>query len=140
MTFRARLMLLLTSFLLLTIALVLALDNWARKRAEEVIAEQNKQVTESVNSGYDDFLEAMSLAQQSLASDNYLYQVLKPENMPRTVESLWAITKVVRPVISVSSASCTSRSDSESSELVASSSIRIRGSFNSALAIAMRWR
>jgi signal transduction histidine kinase len=81
-------MLLLTSFLLLTIALVLALDNWARKRAEEVIAEQNKQVTESVNSGYDDFLEAMSLAQQSLASDNYLYQVLKPENMPRTVESI----------------------------------------------------
>ena len=66
MTFRARLMLLLTSFLLLTIALVLALDNWARKRAEEVISEQNKQVTESVNSGYDDFLEAMSLAQQAL--------------------------------------------------------------------------
>jgi signal transduction histidine kinase len=88
MTFRARLMLLLTAFLLLTIVLVLALDNWARKRAEEVIAAENKQVTESVNSGYDDFAEAMSLALQSLDSDDYLYKVLGPERMPRTVESI----------------------------------------------------
>ncbi|HWP44172.1 MAG TPA: ATP-binding protein [Blastocatellia bacterium] len=88
MTFRARLMLLLTSFLVLTILLVLALDNWARKRAEEVIAEQNRQVTEAVNRSYDDLAKAQSLALQSLVSDNYLYQVLKPEDMPQTVESI----------------------------------------------------
>ncbi|HSE97724.1 MAG TPA: ATP-binding protein [Blastocatellia bacterium] len=88
MTFRARLMLLLTSFLLLTIVLVIALDNWASKRAEEVIAEQNKQITDSVNSGYGDLAEAMSMALQSLDSDNYLYQVFGPEKMPRTVESI----------------------------------------------------
>jgi signal transduction histidine kinase len=88
MTFRARLMMLLTSFLLLTIVLVLALDNWARKRAEEVIAAENKQVTEAVNSGYGDLIEAISLAQQSLDSDEYLYEVLGPEKMPRTVESI----------------------------------------------------
>jgi signal transduction histidine kinase len=88
MTFRARLMMLLTSFLLLTIVLVIALDNWARRRAEDVIAAQNRQVTQAVNSGYGDLAEAVSLAQQSLVSDNYLYQVLRPEDMPQTVESI----------------------------------------------------
>ena len=45
-----------------------------------------------------------------------------------TVLSRWAITSVVRPSMRCSSASCTSPSDSASSELVASSRIRISGS------------
>ena len=38
MTFRARLMLLLTSFLVLTIVTVVILDKWAQKRAAEEVA------------------------------------------------------------------------------------------------------
>ena len=47
---------------------------------------------------------------------------------------------VVRPCMSFSSASCTSRSDSASNELVASSSSNIGGSFKMARASAIRCR
>ena len=56
------------------------------------------------------------------------------------VDSRCAITMVVRPCISASSAACTWRSDSVSSALVASSRIRIGAFFRIARAIAMRWR
>mmetsp|Transcript_58970 Transcript_58970/g.120758 ORF Transcript_58970/g.120758 Transcript_58970/m.120758 type:complete len:229 (+) Transcript_58970:307-993(+) len=56
------------------------------------------------------------------------------------VESLCAITIDVLPTMRRSSASCTSFSFSESSADVASSSSKILGSFNTARAIAMRWR
>jgi ATP-binding cassette subfamily B protein len=56
----------------------------------------------------------------------------------RTVERRCAIAIVVRPSASLSSASCTSRSVSVSSELVASSSTRIAGLRRIVLAIAMR--
>ena len=88
MTFRARLMMLLTSFLLLTLILVLALDNWARKRVEEVIAAQTQQITDTVNSGYGDLAQAMTLAMQSLNSDQYLYDVVEPGGLPRTIEGI----------------------------------------------------
>ncbi len=56
------------------------------------------------------------------------------------VESRCAITMVVRPLQSSAIASCTYRSDSESSAAVASSS-RMMGAFLiSAHAMAMRWR
>ncbi len=58
----------------------------------------------------------------------------------RTVESRWAITKVVLPCMRTSRASWTTASDSVSSELVASSRIRILGSFRMARAIATRCR
>ena len=58
----------------------------------------------------------------------------------RTVDSRWAITNEVRLSSSVASASCTSRSDSESSAEVASSRIRIGEFLSSARAIARRWR
>ena len=45
-----------------------------------------------------------------------------------TVDSLCAITIVVRPFITLSSAACTVRSDSESNDEVASSSSKIDGS------------
>ena len=56
----------------------------------------------------------------------------------RTVVRRCAITSVVRPRIRLASACCTSRSDSASSAEVASSRIRIGGSFRIARAIAMR--
>ena len=88
MSFRARLMLLLTSFLLLTSVLVLALDNWARKRVEGVIVTQTEQITDTVNKGYGDLAEATSIAMQSLDSNDYLYEVIKPDQLPRTVEGI----------------------------------------------------
>jgi signal transduction histidine kinase len=88
MSFRARLMLLLTSFLLLTSILVLALDNWARKRVEAVIVAQTQEITDTVNRGYGDLAWAMNLAMQSLDSDDYLYDVIKPDQLPRTIEGI----------------------------------------------------
>lgn len=88
MSFRARLILLLTSFLLLTSVLVLALDNWARKRVETVITTQTQQITDTVNSGYDDLAKATSLAMQSLNSENFLYEVVEPGKLPRTIEGI----------------------------------------------------
>ena len=88
MSFRARLILLLTSFLLLTVVLVLALDNWARKRVEKVIVTQSQQITDTVNSGYNDLAQATSLAMQNLNSDKYLYEIVEPEELPRTIEGI----------------------------------------------------
>ena len=57
-----------------------------------------------------------------------------------TVDSRCAITMVVRPRISASSAACTWRSDSVSSAEVASSSTSTGAFLSSARAIASRWR
>ena len=73
MSFRARLMLLLTSFLLLTIVMVLALDNWARKRADQEVIQQSEEVKDAVNSGFSDFALAIGMAIQNLSSDKFLY-------------------------------------------------------------------
>ena len=59
---------------------------------------------------------------------------------PCTVERRCAITKVVRPSLSRSSACCTTDSDLVSSALVASSSSSTGVSRNSARAMATRWR
>ena len=57
------------------------------------------------------------------------------QSLLRTVESLWAITKVVLPSISLSIPSCTSFSVRVSMELVASSRIRTGGSATAARAM-----
>mmetsp|Transcript_25212 Transcript_25212/g.58414 ORF Transcript_25212/g.58414 Transcript_25212/m.58414 type:complete len:97 (+) Transcript_25212:495-785(+) len=56
------------------------------------------------------------------------------------VDRRCAITTEVLPTMSLSSASCTSFSFSESRALVASSSRRILGSLSTARAMAIRWR
>ena len=71
MSFRARLMLLLTSFLLLTSILVLALDNWARKRVERVIVTQTEQITERSTTATATSRERRASAMQSLNSENF---------------------------------------------------------------------
>src|SRR5665213_3579608 len=58
----------------------------------------------------------------------------------RTVASRCAMTKVVRPFITSSSASVTRASVTGSRALVASSRIRIGGSLSKARAMASRWR
>ena len=88
MSFRARLMLLLSSFLLLTIVLVLALDKWAQKKASEEVAQQSAQVNEAVNGGFSDFASALHMAIKNLNSERYLYkQIQRGEiKLPDTVE------------------------------------------------------
>ena len=77
MSFRARLMLVLSSFLLLTIILVVGLDNWARKRAEQEVARQSQEVVEAVNNGFGDFAVAIGLAIKNLSSEKFLYDQIK---------------------------------------------------------------
>ncbi|HJQ69507.1 MAG TPA: ATP-binding protein [Blastocatellia bacterium] len=88
MSFRARLMLLMTAFLLLTSVLVLALDKWASKRVERVIVTQTEQITDTVNKGYGDLAEATNIAMLSLDSDLFLYEVIGRDQLPRTVEGI----------------------------------------------------
>jgi len=90
MSFRARLMLLLSSFLVLTIVLVLALDKWAQKRAAQEVAQQSDQVKEAVNGGFSDFATALHLAIKNLNSERYLYkQIQRGEiKLPDTVEHI----------------------------------------------------
>jgi signal transduction histidine kinase len=71
-SFRTQLLLLLTGFLLLTIVLVFALDNWARKRANQEVAQQSEAVKEAVNGGFGDFATAIGMAIQNLSGDKLL--------------------------------------------------------------------
>lgn len=90
MSFRVRLMLLLTSILLLTIVLVLALDKWAQKRADQEVAQQSDQIKNAVNEGFSDFAFAMYVAIKNLNSKQYLYKQIKDVEitLPDTVEHI----------------------------------------------------
>jgi len=88
LTFRARLMLLLASCLLLTIIIVLALDYWAQQRINAEIEKQKEVVTEVINGGFGDLMKAVSLATESLGSENFLYETISPNQMPKTVEAI----------------------------------------------------
>src|SRR5713226_1380589 len=90
MSFRVRLMLLLTSFLLLTIVLVLLLDKWAQERAAQEVAQQSEQVKDAVNDGFSDFAKAIGLAIKNLNSERYLYKQMQAGEikLPHTVEHI----------------------------------------------------
>ena len=88
MSFRVRLMLLLTGFLSLTMILVLALDQWAQRRAAEEVFRQSEQVKDAVNAGFRDFALAIGMAIENLSSERDLYkQIAAGEiQLPKTVE------------------------------------------------------
>ncbi len=88
MTFRARLMLLLTSFLLLTFVVVFLLDRWANKQSDEAIEAQNRQIRAAVNSGYGDIARANTIAIQSLTSERFLYEEVSRSQLPPTVGNI----------------------------------------------------
>jgi signal transduction histidine kinase len=90
MSFRVRLMLLLTSFLLLTIVLVLALDKWAQRRAAEEVSQQSEQVKDAVNETYSDLVKAIGMAFGNLNSERYLYKQIEAGEikLPDTVEHI----------------------------------------------------
>ena len=77
MSFRGRLMLLLLAFLILTVGLVLALDNWARKRANEEVLNQSAQVKDAVSDQFTDFALAIGMAIRNLSSGTYLYHQIE---------------------------------------------------------------
>jgi signal transduction histidine kinase len=88
MSFRGRLMLLLTGFLVLTIALVLLLDRWAQRHATAELVRQSQQVKTAFNTSFGDFAQAVSLSLQSLASESYLYEVIGHIEMPSTLKAI----------------------------------------------------
>jgi signal transduction histidine kinase len=90
MSFRTRLMLLLSSFLLLTIVLVLVLDRWAQKRAAEEVHQQSEQVKDAVNKGFSDFAQAIGMAINNLNSERYLYKQIQDKeiDLPDTVQQI----------------------------------------------------
>lgn len=90
MSFRARLMLLLTSFLLLTILLVLLLDTWAQKRAAEEVLQQSAQVKDAMNQGFSDFAQALGLAIKNLNTERFLYEQMATGDihLPDTVQHI----------------------------------------------------
>ena len=83
-------MLLLTSFLLLTIVVVLALDSWTRKRANQEVEVQSEQVKSAVNEGFSDFAVAIGIAIENLSSERYLYKQIEAKEieLPPTVEHI----------------------------------------------------
>ena len=83
-------MLLLSSFLVLTIVLVLALDKWAQKRATEEVRQQSAQVKDAVDKGFSDFAHAIGMAIQNLNSERYLYKQIqdKEVDLPDTVKHI----------------------------------------------------
>ncbi|HKY03305.1 MAG TPA: ATP-binding protein [Blastocatellia bacterium] len=88
MTFRARLMLLLTSFLIITIVLVLFLDNLATKRTAEEVQLQSEQVKAAVSGGLGDLAVGMGIAINNLGSDKFLYEIYAREQLPATIEHI----------------------------------------------------
>jgi signal transduction histidine kinase len=90
MSFRVRLMLLLTSFLLLTIVLVLALDKWAQRLAAEEVRQQSAEVKDAVNDTYSDLVKAIGMAIANLNSERYLYKQIEAGEikLPDTVEHI----------------------------------------------------
>ena len=87
-SFRGRLMLLLTSFLLLTVAIAFALDLWSHKRADAELVRQSDQVKNAFNSGFGDFAQAFSLGVQSLSSKKYLYEAVSKVHLPSTLKDI----------------------------------------------------
>src|ERR1051325_9069878 len=88
MTFRARLMLLLTACLLLTIGIVFALEYWSQNSINNAIIDHNKEVEAAIDDGFGDIIQAVSIATRSLGSEDLIYNVVDPEDMPKTVEAI----------------------------------------------------
>src|SRR5262245_39903518 len=92
-TFRARLMLLLTACLLLTIAVVLVLDYLAQRAINKEIERQKQQVTDVFNEGFGDLAQAFFMGTESLRSSRLLYQIYTPEQIPKTIEVILVADK-----------------------------------------------
>jgi signal transduction histidine kinase len=86
LSFRGRLILLWASFLILTTILVFVIDRQVQHRVKNDVNQQNAQVKDAINSGFQDFASAISLAQQSLDKESYLFQ--SPQEIPPNIEHI----------------------------------------------------
>jgi len=86
MSFRARLILLWSAMLLLTVAFVFAIDLRVEKHVRSDVESENKDIKVAVNKGLVDLATAISLAQQNLISNSYLYESSK--QIPESVEHI----------------------------------------------------
>lgn len=87
-SFRGRLMLLMTAFLLLTVALVFVLDRWAQKRVSVEVRNQNERVKEIVGVSLGAFAESLSMALQNLNTKEYLYNRIAPGELPPDIKHI----------------------------------------------------
>ncbi|HLF83134.1 MAG TPA: HAMP domain-containing sensor histidine kinase [Blastocatellia bacterium] len=87
-SFRGRLMLLMTAFLLLTVVLVLGLDRWAQKRVSAEVRTQNERVKEIVGVSLGAFSESLSVALQNLNTEEYLYNRIAPGELPPDIKHI----------------------------------------------------
>lgn len=87
-SFRGRLMLLMTAFLLLTVVLVLGLDRWAQKRVSVEVRNQNERVKEIVGVSLGAFAESLSMALQNLNTEEYLYNRIAPGELPPDIKHI----------------------------------------------------
>ena len=80
----------LTSFILLALIMVFALDNWARKRSDQEVARQSREVNEAVNGGFGDYATAIGMAIKNLSSETFLYDRIKAGEMrlPDTIKHI----------------------------------------------------
>src|SRR5258708_23734891 len=90
MSIRARLILLLSGFLLLTMFLVVGLDSWSRSQGRASLAEQQQQVKHAVDEGYGDFAQAIGAAIHNLDSNEFLFDQIenKKLKLPDSVEHI----------------------------------------------------
>jgi len=86
LSFRGRLILLWASFLIVTTILVFVIDRQVQNRIKSDVNDQNTQVKDAINSGFRDFASAISLAQQSLNKESYLFQY--PQEIPPNIEHI----------------------------------------------------
>ena len=87
-SFRGRLMFLMTSFLLLTVVLVLGLDRWAQRRVNAEVRSQNERVKEIVGDSLGAFAESLSMALQNLNTEEYLYNRIAPGELPPDIKHI----------------------------------------------------
>ena len=87
-SFRGRLMLLMTAFLLLTVVLVIGLDRWAQKRISVEVRSQNERVKEIVGVSLGAFAESLSRALQNLNTEEYLYNQILLSELPPDIKHI----------------------------------------------------
>jgi signal transduction histidine kinase len=85
-SFRGRLMLLMTAFLLLTVVLVIVLDRWAEKRVRAEVLDQNELVKQIVGTSLGGFAESLSMALKNLNTEQYLYEQIAAGGLPANIK------------------------------------------------------
>ncbi|HEY6330569.1 MAG TPA: HAMP domain-containing protein, partial [Blastocatellia bacterium] len=85
LSFRGRLTLLWTSFLIVTTVLVFVVDRQVQNQIKRDVNQQTTQVKDAINTGFGDFSRAISVAQASLPNPDYLFESPIPPNVQHII-------------------------------------------------------